>query len=125
MRKWRNDFNNEKYETWYDLFDDWDLIESSFLQQYKIRLRNELRNMYWGEFCNYLSGLNGDTALGNVVRIRSEKDFEKIKNFTPEEKRIRNEWLSKHQIIQISKENYDKAMDSFKNMFIALSKKGK
>ena len=122
MRKWRNDFNKiEDYETWYDLFDDWYLIESSFAQQYGIRLRKDLKNMEWGEFSSLLAGINGDTPLGNIVRIRSEKDPEQIKKFTPAEKKIRNEWLNKNAS-QISIETYEKAMENFKSMFIALSK---
>ena len=122
MRKWRNDFNKiEDYETWYDLFDDWYLIESSFAQQYGIRLRRDLKNMEWGEFSSLLAGINGETPLGNIVRIRSEKDPEKIKKFTPAEKKIRSEWLNKNAS-QISIETYEKAMENFKSMFIALSK---
>lgn len=122
LKKWRNDFNNlSTYETWYDLFDDWSLIESSFAQQYGIRLRKDLRKMEWGEFVSLLSGLNGDTPLGNIIRIRSEKDPEVLKKFSKEEKKIRSEWLKKN-IPQISQENYKQAMDSIKNMFIAMSK---
>lgn len=122
MKKWRNDFNNlSTYETWYDLFDDWSLIESSFAQQYGIRLRKDLSKMEWGEFVSLLSGLNVDTPLGNIIRIRSEKDPEVLRKFSKEEKKIRSEWLKK-DIPQISQENYKQAMDSIKNMFIAMSK---
>lgn len=51
--------------------------------------------MEWDEFTSLLCGINGDTPLGNVVRIRSEKDHKKIKDFSPEEKRIYNEWKSR------------------------------
>lgn len=44
------------------------------------------------EYRQLLIGLNGDTALGNVVQIRAETDYEKIKNFNTYEKRIHNEW---------------------------------
>lgn len=79
---------------WYDLYDDWMLIEASFATQYGIRLRNE-NDMTWGEFCTLLSGVSADTPLGNVVQIRSEEDSEKIKNFNPQQRKIRDEWLSK------------------------------
>lgn len=125
MKKWRNDFKKQdSSETWYDLFDDWDLIESSFAQQYNIRLRKDLKNMEWGEFSSLLSGINGDTPLGNIVRIRSEKDREVLKKFTPAERKIRSEWLNKNTT-QISKENYEQAMNNFKNMFVSLSKTAK
>ena len=77
--------------------------------------------MEWGEFSSLLAGINGETPLGNIVRIRSEKDPEQIKKFTPAEKKIRSEWLNKNAS-QISIETYEKAMENFKSMFIALSK---
>ena len=121
MRKWRNDFQNNN-EAFYDLIDDFDLIESSFAQQYGIRLRMEIDTMKWGEFSSLLSGLNGDTPLGNIVRIRSEKDPKVIKNFTENEKRIRSKWLNKNAK-EISHEDYQQAMESIKNMFKNMAKK--
>ena len=120
MRKWRNDFQNND-ESFYDLIDDFDLIESSFAQQYGIRLRMEIDTMKWGEFSSLLSGLNGDTPLGNIVRIRSEKDPKVIKNFTENEKRIRSKWLNKNAK-EISHEDYQQAMESIKNMFRSIAK---
>lgn len=120
IRKWRNDFQNND-ESFYDLIDDFDLIESSFAQQYGIRLRMEIDTMKWGEFSSLLSGLNGDTPLGNIVRIRSEKDPKVIKNFTENEKRIRSKWLNKNAK-EISHEDYQQAMESIKNMFKSIAK---
>jgi hypothetical protein len=120
MRKWRNDFQNND-ESFYDLIDDFDLIESSFAQQYGIRLRMEIDTMKWGEFSSLLSGLNGDTPLGNIVRIRSENDPKVIKNFTENEKRIRSKWLNKNAK-EISHEDYQQAMESIKNMFKSIAK---
>lgn len=120
MRKWRNDFQNNN-EAFYDLIDDFDLIESSFAQQYGIRLRMKIDTMKWGEFSSLLSGLNGDTPLGNIVRIRSEKDPKVIKNFTENEKRIRSKWLNKNAK-EISHEDYQQAMESIKNMFKSIAK---
>ncbi len=120
MRKWRNDFQNND-ESFYDLIDDFDLIESSFAQQYGIRLRMEINTMKWGEFSSLLGGLNGDTPLGNIVRIRSEKDPKVIKNFTESEKKIRSKWLNKNAK-QISREDYQQAMESIKNMFKSMAK---
>lgn len=96
MRKLKNDFGNKlaSGDDYYDIFEDWDLIEASFVQQYGIRLRHE-RYMPWGEFTTLLSGLNYKTPFGQIVSIRSEKDHERLKLFTPEQKRIRNEWLTK------------------------------
>lgn len=76
---------------WYDLYEDWDLIDASFTAQYGIRLRAETE-MSWGEFCTLLSGIMPDTPLGQVVSIRSETDKDVLKHFTPDQRRIRNEW---------------------------------
>lgn len=48
--------------------------------------------MTWKEFCSLLSGIMPDTPLGQVVSIRSEQDKNIIKNFTPSQKKIRQEW---------------------------------
>ena len=82
-------------DSFYDLFEDYDLIEASFAQQYGIRLRQE-DSMTWDEFCSLLSGLNGETPLGCVVRIRSEKDRKVIQKFTKNEREIYNAWKRKH-----------------------------
>lgn len=79
-------------ESYYDIQDDWGLIESSFLKQYGIRLRTE-EDMSWQEFCSLLSGIMPDTPLGQIVSIRSEKNPKVIKNFTREQQRVRREWL--------------------------------
>lgn len=78
-------------ESYYDLFDDWELLESSFLKQYGIRIRQD-DDMSWSEFCSLLSGLMADTPLGQVVAIRAEKDMKVIKKFSKEQKRIFDQW---------------------------------
>lgn len=124
MKKWRTDFKNlnSSSETYYDLFDDWDLIESSFTQQYGIRLRKEIKNMEWGEFSSLLSGINGETVLGNVVRIRSEKDFETIKKFSAEEKKIRNDWINRHsrKSDEMTEKQYNNMMMNIEKYFLAI-----
>jgi hypothetical protein len=79
---------------YYDLYDDWELIEASFLKQYSIRLR-QADDMSWSEFCSLLSGIMPDTPLGNIVSIRAEKDPKRIKEFTKDQKKIRNDWTIK------------------------------
>ncbi len=81
-------------ETYYDLWDDWELIESSFLSQYGIRLRAD-DDMSWSEFCSLLSGIMPETPLGRVVSIRAEKDIKVINSFTKEQKKIHDDWLLK------------------------------
>lgn len=48
--------------------------------------------MSWTEFCSLLSGIMPDTPLGYVVGIRAEKDPKVIKNFSSDQKRIKNDW---------------------------------
>lgn len=99
---------------------DWDLIVSSFAQQYGIRLYNEYENMSCEEFRQLLSGLNGDTPLGYVVQIRAEKDPKKIRKMTAHEKKIRSDWVAfksnskKQQKFELKKEDISKV---FSKMF--------
>ncbi len=85
----------ESSDPYYDLIDDFDLIISSFQSQYGIRLSRELKTMKWGEFRDLLVGISPDTALGRIVAIRSEDRKEILKQFSPSENRIRNEWRAK------------------------------
>ena len=91
-RKWSLDFtksNSENDEAWYDLIEDWELIDASFTQQYGIRLSRD--DMSWYEFQTKLTMLNDKTALGQIISIRSENDPEMLKHFNADQKRIRNE----------------------------------
>ena len=51
--------------------------------------------MSWTEFCSMLSGIMPDTPLGRIVSIRAEKDPKVLKNYSKDQKRIRNDWLLK------------------------------
>lgn len=84
--------------------DDWSLIVSSFQTQYGIRLSRDLKEMSWREFSYFINGLNGETPLGRIVSIRAENNPEKLKHFTKDEKRIRNEWRRKMALQKSSKE---------------------
>lgn len=84
-----------KKPSWYDFYDDWDLIESSIAQQYGIRLRNEIKTISWTEVKVLVSGLLSDTPLGRVIQIRSENNKEQLKAFTPEMHKIRNDWRNR------------------------------
>lgn len=48
-----------------------------------------------GEFYNLLSSLMENTPLGYIAKIRSEENKDILKNFTPEQNSIRNEWRNK------------------------------
>lgn len=120
MKKQSIDFvAQQNSEEWYDILEDYDLIESSFAEQYGIRLRKE-NDMSWGEFCTLLSGINEKTALGKIVSIRAEKDNKIIKEFTQEQKRIRNQW-KKRNVKNMDSKDYDQAIKNFENMFKAMA----
>lgn len=123
-KRWRLDFknsNNDNDESWYDLIDDWELIDASFTQQYGIRLTRD--DMSWYEFQTKLTMLNDKTALGQMVSIRSENDPEMLKHFTAEQKRIRNEYRQrKAKKMTKNDDNYKQAMEGFKQMFKSMAK---
>lgn len=100
-------------EDWYDLYEDWGLIEASFTSQYGIRLRQE-DDMSWSEFCTLLAGIMPETPLGQVVSIRSENDKEVLKNFTKEQHRIRNEWRRRRtKAVALNKDEVKKQLKMF------------
>lgn len=51
--------------------------------------------MKWDEFCSLLRGLSPESALGRIVQIRAESDPDILKQYTPNQKKIREEWLAK------------------------------
>ena len=106
------------------MFDDWDLIASSLKTQYGYSIRQEIDKLSWGELSSDIAGLNGDTPLGNIIRIRREKDPEAIKRFSPEERQIHNEWNRK-QVVTMSEEDYNKAMQNLEKIFLSMGKGGK
>lgn len=77
------------------MIDDWDYIVSSFQTQYHIRLEEELKYLSTYEFFCYLAGLNEDTALVKLCQIRCEEDPERLKHFTPQMKKQRQEWAER------------------------------
>ena len=84
-----------KAKAYYDLYDDWDLIEASIAQQYGVRLRKEINTIKWSEVRVMIAGLTSETPLGKIISIRTETDPDIIKNFSPDMRRIRNEWVNK------------------------------
>lgn len=105
-------------DRYYDLVDDWGLIESSFAMQYGIRLSRE--DISVPEFQIMLSNIMPDTPLGQIVEIRSEKDPKVIRKFNKQQKQIRNQWLSKNakkQVEQMSEEQKRKAVDDITQIF--------
>lgn len=117
MRKWSNDFKNQSNsENWYDLEEDWELIASSLKTQYGYSIRKEIETMSWAELSSDISGLMGDTPLGNIVQIRSEDDKERLKNFTQEQKNIR--WKYRMKMAQnVDKEEFKKVITDLQKAF--------
>lgn len=102
---------------WYDLFEDFDLIESSFAMQYNIRLRNE-EDMTWNEFSTLLKGIMPETPLGQIVSIRSEEDGDMLKHFTPDQHRIRNEWRARsNPLNNMSESDKEEGMKKIQEIF--------
>ncbi len=94
---------------------------SSFLSQYGVRLMHkEFKDMQWDEFRALLAGISSETALGRVVAIRAENDKNILKNFTPEQHRIRNNW-KKRQAQTRTDEDMKSVLDGFKEAFIAMA----
>jgi hypothetical protein len=65
--------------------------------------------MSWDEFCTLLAGIMPKTPLGQVVSIRSEEDKDILKNFTPEQNKIRDEWR-KRQIDSMTNREKEEQM---------------
>ena len=86
------------------MFEDWDLIVSSFLSQYGLRIRTkEFETVSWDEFKALIAGLSPETALGRVVAIRSETDKDIIKHYTKDQRRIYDDWRNREMKISIHK----------------------
>lgn len=79
--------------------------------------------MKWAEFKALLSGLSAATPLGEIVRIRAEKDKDVLKHFSREQHRIRNEWKMRRSG-QKSEEDMSQVLEMFKNAFLSLAKGG-
>ena len=112
--------SRESSDPYYDLFEDWDLIVSSFLSQYGLRIRTkEFETVSWGEFKALIAGLSPETALGRVVAIRSETDEDVIKHFSKDQHRIYDEWRSRGAEIMDEK-TFEQSMAELENMFAAM-----
>lgn len=111
-------------ESYYDLFEDWDLVVSSVLDQYGIRIYSaEFKGVKWLEFSALISGIGPDTALGRIVAIRAETDKEVIKNFSDDQRRIWREWRNK-SAKQKSKEEVQNYLEMFKTAFVRMAGDG-
>lgn len=76
--------------------------------------------MSWKEFTTLLVGISPDTVLGRVVSIRAEDDKDILKNFTAEQKKMRNEWRAKHSRVMVSEAQAERAINSFEKIFLEM-----
>lgn len=76
--------------------------------------------MSWREFSYLINGLSGDTPLGRIISIRAEDDPERLKEFTKEEKQIRNEYRQKKAKEKTDAE-VDRVLDGIKQAFIGMA----
>lgn len=105
-------------DCWYDFYEDFPLIEASITSQYGIRIRQEYDTISWAEVKNLIRGLGPKTPLGEIVAIRSENDKNALKNFTPEQHKIRNAWRNKVAANKLKDvEKLDKDMDFLQKAF--------
>ncbi|MEG0495608.1 MAG: Gp15 family bacteriophage protein [Eubacterium sp.] len=113
----KSDFKNPDTEKdpYYDIFEDWGLIEASFTQQYGIRIRVE-PEMTWNEFLNLLAGLNSETPLGKIVSIRSENNKDNLKRFTKDQRKIRMDWRNR-MAKNMPKQSYEQTINNFEKAF--------
>jgi hypothetical protein len=101
------------------MFEDWDLIVSSFLSQYGLRIRTkEFETVSWDEFKALISGISPDTALGRIVAIRSETDKDVIKHFTRDQRQIYDEWRKRE--IKMNQATFEKEMAGLERMFAVI-----
>ena len=97
------------------------MVVASFQSQYGVRLSTDLKSMSWREFSYLMEGLSGETPLGKIIAIRAEKDPSKLKEFTPEQRKIRNDYLSK-QAKHKTQQQVDDMLDALKNTFVGMAK---
>ena len=72
---------------------DAELIEQSIAKQSGVLPAAQGELPYW-EWSRLVGGLMDDTPLGRVVAVRSERDRERIKQFSPWQRRVRAEWAT-------------------------------
>ncbi|MGP8315050.1 Gp15 family bacteriophage protein [Enterocloster aldenensis] len=102
------------------MFEDWDLIVSSFLSQYGLRIRTkEFETVTWDEFKALIAGLSPETALGRVVAIRSETDKDIIKHYTKDQRRIYDDWRGR-EAKEMDGKTFGKEMADLEKMFAAM-----
>lgn len=93
---------------------------ASFRAQYGIRLATDLPTMKWREFAAYMAGLDGKSPLGRIISIRAEEDPEILRQFTPDQNRIRNAWRTK-KAKKVSSGDLNEFLDTMKRTFLGMA----
>lgn len=83
-------------------------------------MSESFHDVTWDEFAALLTGLDRNTALGKIVAIRAEDDKDMLKSFTPEQRRIRNEYRSSIAK-KVKKEDMAKVLEAYKQAFIQMA----
>lgn len=98
------------------------LIEQSVAKQYGV-LPSKQENLHYSDWSKMVSGLMDDTPLGRVVGVRCEIDKDIIKNYTPEQRAVRDEWsrflASRVTTKEISEVDWYKQMAEIERSFAA------
>lgn len=93
---WRPDFKGKATrnpsDDVYDLEYDRVLIEQSIAKQYGV-LPSEQGDLIYSDWAKMVAGLMDDTPLGKIIRIRNETDPDVLRNYTPEMRQMRNDWI--------------------------------
>jgi len=80
--------------------------------------------MSWDEFTDLLSGLNENTPLVNVARIRTETDPEVLKEYTPGMRKMRTDWQTK-RAKRRSKKDTESFLKMIQGVFANMAKEEK
>lgn len=63
-----------------------------------------------------LAGIMPETPLGKIVSIRAEENKDILKDFTPEQRKIRSDWRNNQAKI-MPKVEYKQVIENFELMF--------
>ena len=121
MPDFANSTTTPTTDAWYDLREDWSLVEASLASQYGIRIR-QASDTPWSEFTSLITGLLPETPLGAVIKIRSEDDPDMLKRFNKDQLDMRNKWRDKQAFKQLDnpevlKQSMDNLSTMLKDMF--------
>lgn len=107
-------------DIFYDIYEDWAVIDNDFKRDHNCSLQEALETTNWESFSLMLSTLDPNRSMFyHIINIRSEKDNVKISKFTPQERKIYLGWKKRHPVkkIEKSKEQIEQECNDFLSMF--------